>query len=143
MKSIIASIGLLLALQASFATEPDSRTPLARYHEDSQFALVKCKLTFKLAIARADVGVQQDEMSDYSACIAKGKMTAKTNLDKALRTVKKLKAQEALKTYHVAFVTAVEGIRPGGDERKMNYEQRQQALEGKVTEAWARFEIEQ
>ena len=56
--------------------------------------------------------------------------------------VKKAKAQEALKTYHVAFVSAIEGLTPGYVERKIDYEQRQQALEGKATEAWARFEIE-
>ena len=28
-------------------------------------------------------------------------------------------------------------------ERKISYEQRQQALEEKLTEAWARFEVEQ
>jgi hypothetical protein len=68
---------------------------------------------------------------------------AKANLDRALRTVKKAKAQEALKSYHVAFITALEGVTPGREERKLSYEQRQQALEDKLTEAWARFEVEQ
>jgi hypothetical protein len=57
--------------------------------------------------------------------------------------VKKPKAQETLKSYHVAFVTALGGISPGIDERRVSYEQRQQALKDKVTEAWARFEVEQ
>jgi hypothetical protein len=143
MKLILASTSLVLALQTAFAAgEPDKRTPLDRYQGDTQYPLLMCKLTLRLALAKTEGGVQQDDKSDYSGCIAKGKETAKASLDKALRTVKKVKAQEALKSYHVAFVGALEGIRPGNDERKINYEQRQQALEGKVTEAWARFEIE-
>ena len=85
----------------------------------------------------------KDEKDDYRACITKGKTASKQNLDAALKTVKKPNAKEALKTYHVALVSALEGINPGSDERKINYEQRQQNLEGKMTEAWARFEIEQ
>lgn len=144
MKLNLTSIALALALHATFATaEPDNRTPLERYEGDTYYALLLCKVTLRLALARAEGGEQQDEKSDYSGCIAKSKTTAKTSLDKALRSVKKATAKEALKSYHVAFVSAVEGIRPGIDERKINYEQRQQALEGKVTETWARFEIEQ
>jgi hypothetical protein len=45
--------------------------------------------------------------------------------------------------HHVAFISALEGIRPDLDERKINYEVRQQALETKLSEAWARFEVEQ
>lgn len=144
MKRIFASISLVLAFQLSFAAdEPDNRTPLDRYQGDTQYALLMCKLTLRLAVAKAEGNAPQDEQSNYSYCISKSKVTAKASLDKALRTVKKPKAQEALKSYHVAFVSAVEGIRPGADERKISYEQRQQVLEGKVTEAWARFEIEQ
>ena len=102
-----------------------------------------CKLGLQLALAKAELGQQQDEKSDYPGCIEQGKATAKLNLDKALRTLRKAKAQEALKSFHVAFVGALEGVRPGSNERKISYEQRQQALEGKLTEAWARFEIEQ
>lgn len=58
-------------------------------------------------------------------------------------TVKKEKAREALKSYHVAFITALEGIVPGFDEMKIAYQQRQQALSDKVTEAWSRFQIEE
>lgn len=144
MKLILFSIGLAVSAQvATAADEPDSRTPLERYEGDTYFALVMCKSKLRIALLYAESGTQQNEKSDYEGCIASGKSKAKASLVQALRTVKKTKAQEALKSYHVAFVSALEGLRPGADERKINYEQRQQSLEGKVTEAWARFEIEQ
>lgn len=144
MKNIFTFVGLVLAFQLSFAADaPDNRPPLERYQGDTQFALLMCKLSFDLSILKVKSGAQQDEKSDYNGCIAKGKITAKASLGKALPAVKKAKAQDALKAYHVAFVSAIEGIRPGIDERKIHYEQRQQGLEGKITEAWARFEIEQ
>ncbi len=126
----------------SAADEPDNRTPIEKYRGDTQFPLLMCKLTLKLAVMKSDSGAAQDEKSDYTECIGKGRVNAKASLDRALRTIKKPKALEALKTYHVAFVTALEGIHPGAEERKISYEQRQEFLEGKVTEAWARFEIE-
>lgn len=145
MKSLTTILAVILIVMSSLATAegPDKRTPLERYNGDGHFSLVMCKLSLRLALSKAELGEAQDEKSDYAGCIEHGKATAKENLVKALRTLKKSKAQESLKSYHVAFVTALEGIRPGSDERKINYEQRQQALEGKLTEAWARFEVEQ
>jgi len=133
----------MFAISSAFAADkPDEGTPLERYQGDAGRALFMCKLTLHLATAKAEAGRPQDEDSDYSGCIRRGLITAKGNLDRALRTIKKAKGQEALKSYHVAFVSALEGIRPGDSERKISYEQRQQALEGKLTEAWARFEVE-
>ena len=102
-----------------------------------------CPVRYKLAEGRAERGIEQDHESNYQACIAEGKATARSSLDKALRAVKKSKARDALKSYDVAFVAALEGIRPGADERNINYERRQQSLRDKVNEAWARFEVEQ
>ena len=144
MKRLIYVIAALLISASSFAAdEPDTRTPLERYRGDGQFSMLMCKISLRLALAKAELGEAQDEKGDYVGCIERGKATAKQNLAKTLRAVKKTKAQEALKSFQVSLVTALDGIRPGIDERKINYEQRQQALEGKITEAWARFEVEQ
>lgn len=140
-------IAIFFAALISFGTlaanEPDKRTPIERYRGDGQFSLMMCKITLKLALLRSEAGSQQDEKSDYSGCISDGEAKAKANLTTALKAVKKAKAQEALKSYHVTYIAALKGIRPGVDERKISYEQRQQALEDKLTEAWARFEVEQ
>jgi hypothetical protein len=141
LRPLLLSLILATALPA-FAQEPDKRTPLERYEADSKVTLYMCKLTLKLALAKSEAGQSQDEQSDWIACIRNGKTTTKASFDKALTAVKKSKAKEALKTYQVAYMAAIDGIAPGSDERKINYEQRQQSLEGKLTEAWARFEIE-
>lgn len=133
---------ILKCLNPTGEKQEDKRTPIQRYHGDASGALMLCKMTLKLAILKGSAGQEQDEESNYRSCIEKHKKEAKTNLSLALKITKKAKAQEALKTYHVALVTALDGIAPGLDERKISYEQRQQSLEGRMTEAWARFEIE-
>jgi hypothetical protein len=143
MKRFLSLLIAIAGTGVASAEEPDKRTPLERYSGDGQFALVMCKLQLKTALLKADLGQAPDEKSDWIGCIRQGKEQAKANLAAALRTVKKRKAQEALKSYHVALVTAIDGIAPGADERKISYEQRQQALDTKVTEAWNRFEVEQ
>ena len=137
LRTLILSFMLAVTLP-TLGQEPDNRTPLERYEADSKSTLY----LFKLALIKSDGGQAQDEKSDWAACIRNGKTTAKARFDKALLTVKKSKAKEALKTYQVAYMAAIDGINPGSDERRINYEQRQQSLEGKLTEAWARFEIE-
>jgi hypothetical protein len=101
--------------------------------------MTKCSLAFMLATTLAEsrqLGIEikkeDEEKSDYLGCIREGRAKSKINLDRALRTVKKPKAQEALKAVHVAFITALEGISPGIDERQISYEQRQQALKDKI-----------
>jgi hypothetical protein len=141
LKTILLSLALATSLP-TFGQEPDKRTPLERYEADTRFTLYMCKMTLKLALAKSELGKEQDEQSDWSACIRNGKATAKASFEKALPTVKKAKAKEALKSYQVAFLAAADGIAPGPEERRISYDQRQQMLEGRVTEAWARFEVE-
>ena len=52
MKLLLASVVLAVAFQSSFAVdEPDNRTPLERYRGDTQYALVMCNITLRLALA--------------------------------------------------------------------------------------------
>lgn len=120
------------------AEKPDNRPPIERYHGDTGFAIEMCKELFKLATLTS----QKSDFDTFANRLSDEKTKSKESLKKALDTVKKAKAKEALKTYHVAVMSALGGIIAGLDERKIDYEQRQQALEGKVTEAWERFEIE-
>jgi hypothetical protein len=140
------SAGLLLGCLASAGhaqNAPDRRSALDQYRGNTQYALLICATSLRTALLRAELGEPEDEKGGYRGCIVKNKAEAKASLDKALRTIKSPRARDALKSFHVAFVTALEGIAPGIDERRISYESRQQALEGKVTEAWARFEVEQ
>lgn len=138
---------LSAALQGGAQTEKP-RTPIEVYRGDTSFELMQCTLKYKLAAANArlsDAGgtpAAGGEDSDFAGCIRSGERSARSSFDKAFGTLRKPQAREALKAYHVAFVTALKGIAPGMDERRLSYEQRQQALQDKVTEAWARFELE-
>ena len=132
---------LILAASASRG-EDDKRGPLERYRADTAMPLVMCKIKMQMADAKGKAYEQQDETSDFLGCIRDGKAKANASLAAALKTVKGAKAVDALKSYHVAFSTALDGLLPGADERRISYEVRQKALDGKVTEAWARFEVE-
>ena len=145
MKRISLAIALTLVVvsSANAAAESDKGSALERYQVHTEGFLMLCPVRFQLAEGRAERGMEQDQESNYQGCIAEGKATARSNLDKALRAEKKSKARDALKSYHVAFVAALEGIRPGVGERSINYDRRQQIFRDKVNEAWARFEVEQ
>lgn len=120
---------------------PEEHTPLEQYRGITQSSLQVCSGAFSIAQHSANLGIAA---KDYSGeCIATTKANAVEKFKAAILTVKKDKAKEALKSYHVAFITALEGIAPGSDEPRIIYQQRQQALAGKVTEAWSRFEIEE
>lgn len=133
-----AALALFLACGPAAAQQ---QTPLEKYQEGTNYALLACGLTFKIAQAQAELG-KATEDGDYRACITQNVEQAKKNLTPALRTVRKPAAQAALKAHYVAFATALRGIDPGVNERKISYEQRQQALSDKVTEAWEKFEVE-
>jgi hypothetical protein len=129
----------------------DHRTPLDKYSGDTAFFIMECSLKFRLASSLADLrdsGGSPPPLApgvdaDYMKCISDGGESARAKLKPAILTVKKEKAREALKTYHVAFISALEGIAPGFDEPKILYQQRQQTLNDKRKEAWSRFEIEE
>lgn len=166
MRVSSASFGILalsstLAFAAAPAADPTATDPklppLEGYSTDTRFSIEKCSLTYKLALAKAenkalmaqtgerppDESEEQKKMGDYVTCIKTGKATAKTFLDKSMRTLKKPAAREALKSYHVAFLSALEGIPAADGEIRMMYSQRQAALRARMSEAWSRFEIEQ
>jgi hypothetical protein len=123
--------------------EPDHRTPLNTYHADTLALIQICSLEFRITNSLAEGGQPPSEDADYRKCISERGVSARAELKAAILTVKKEKAREALKAYHVAFIAALEGIAPGVDEPKILYQQRQQTLNDKVTEAWAKFDIEE
>lgn len=115
-----------------------NRTPIERYRGDTAAALAMCKELFRTAILTG----QKSDLETFTNRLSDEKAKSKESLKNALETVKNANAKEALKSYHVAVMSALASIFSGLDERKINYEQRQQVLEDKVTEAWERFEIE-
>lgn len=98
-----------------------------------------CQLMLRVALADSTTAGYEE----VYGCINEAVAASKKNFAVALKTVKKPPAKEALKSYHVALIGALEGVKPGAEERKLTYEARQSALQGKLTDAWTRFEIEQ
>lgn len=139
MKKAIVAFVVTLATSVAAAGPGDSKTPADNYRTVTQVLLARCSLMHRV-IADGLVSAS-DERGNYADCISKGVIESKATLQPALATLKTESAKEALKAYHVAFITALEGINPGLDERRISYEQRQQALSDKVTEAWTRFDI--
>lgn len=149
MRPILTLFVAATLSSASYAADPE-RTPLEAYHGDSNFHVQMCSMTYKLALARAEgqaLGAPDTSdkavKADYKGCIATSKKEGKANLDRAMKTVKKPAAKEALKAYHVTYISALDGIPAGDNEIRLQYNARQQALETRMREAWTRFEIEQ
>lgn len=141
---IIASATLMVFSFSTYAaSNSDKKSAIERYHEATQNSIGSCKLSLILAQMNAQMGSPDDEKSDYEKCIKDGKTSAKADLKLALKTLKNAAAKDALKSYHVAFVSALEGITPSAGELKVSYDARQNMLSAKVNEAWTRFELEE
>lgn len=143
----IGAISIIVGIVFSSAAVGQATSPIERYGSESEAAVMTCSLEFQLAQAQAQLvsvgGGQPEKPADFAACLKKARAEGKQLFSLALAKVKKPAAKEALKSYHVAFMTALEGISPGMDERRITYEARQRSLKDKMTEAWARFEVEQ
>lgn len=129
---------------ASLASSAETQIdPVERYRKNTSFHILSCRMSFQLEQMNAQLGKATEEGDSLRNCIAAAKPNAKDNFDAALSAVADPEAKEALKSYHVAFVVALEGIEPATGERKISYEVRQSSLDSRLDEAWARFEIEQ
>ena len=139
----ILFLTLLLLPSFGFAEDADHRTTLEKYQGDNYYYLISCELMFKSNLLKAELDEAVDPNENYHNCISTSKEQSQKNLNKALSTIKKSAAKQALKKYHVSFVAALYGIEPNLDEIKLLYAQRQNNLKEKMTEAWATFETEQ
>lgn len=116
--------------------------PLKKYKIETDYKYAFCKITFNIAASKSNLGLTQDNESDFITCFEDAKKSTKLLLNKSLKTVKTASAKTALKNYHVTFLVALDGIYPGKDEIKIDYARRQQALNDKMQEAWAKFEVD-
>ena len=131
----IPTLFFIIACVSLAVAEENNLTPVEKYRKDTRYNVVMCGLKYEIDLLKGT-----NEATD---CINQSKLTAKEDFAKSLATIKKPKAQEAIKEYQVAFICAMEGIYAGMDEIKIDYKRRQQSLIDKLTEAWARFEVEQ
>lgn len=127
------------------------QSPLDAYNSATYGGLLLCSLARQNAVLEAELRAAGgtppprepgSANTPYPDCISQGKVNAKKALDRVLPTIRKPAAREALKTVHVAFVSALEGLRPGPEELVIDYRRRQQRLSAALDEAWTRFEVE-
>ena len=141
MKNIFTLIICCIVTNLAFAAPEIS--VLEKYQSDTNVQLTMCRMKFKIAQLSNGNPATMTDSENYPQCIKESKAELKASLDNALKTIKKSAAKEALKNYHVAVITALEGINPGENEMKISYAQRQIQLKEKTTLAWERFELEQ
>ena len=143
-RTVSALVTLFLFLQVSCAAEAvDSRSPTDRYRGDSIYTLMMCRIAVFSAETDRIAGTARSELSDYVSCINRARQSNKANLDIALRSTSTVKVQEALKSYHVVLSVALEAVTRSEYERTDAYERRQRSNDERLTEAWARVEVEQ
>lgn len=142
MKIIALAALFVLYSSSLFADDSEFKTPIDKYRSQNDYFLIMCKIDFKLNQNLIELGKEIKPDEDFGNCIKESKIKSQKDLGKALNFIKIASAKQALKKYHISFVAALYGIRPSIDELKIVYDQRQDRLQEKMTEAWAAFEIE-
>jgi hypothetical protein len=143
MKKIIY-LFLVTFVSFAFAEEqPEKLTPIQEYKQHNLLAHFICNKYFENANLESELDGTSVDQTKFRNCVDETKQKSKELFIKASKTVKKASAKKALKEYQIFFVTALDGIKPGEDEYKVNYKRRQQDLNDKLIESWNRFEIEQ
>ncbi len=146
--SIVLMASFLLATTSNAQPTPGQSSaaspvdPLDSYHTIAKWTISSCLSTFNITQLRAQAGAPQKDDYNVDTCIAKGKQQVKDEFTSAMKEVTKPAAQQSLKMFHVAFLSALEGVQPGPNETRSGYNQRQQSSTDKMTQAWALFEVE-
>lgn len=141
MKTCIAII-MLIALSTTSVAAPKADAA-GEFRGATQYSLLMCKIQTKTALIKAELGEITNAYGPIGECQSKGKTEAKILYKKAYAKVaKNARAATLLKEYYTLWLSAMSGILPNSNERKILYEQRISMLEGRVDEAWSRFEVE-
>lgn len=138
----------LIALVVALALPAIAKEPLNQSNMEIYGALLSCELTFISQQACAQLQQAGGTLPptcaavDLGKCISDGKAKAKKAYEKTLKLVTKPAARAALKEYYIVGISAIQGVEPQSEERKMNYEKRQGDNKNKLDEMWTRFEVE-
>ena len=145
--SFASSFLLLLLAPSLVAAQQAPVSPLVRYTSIQNYSLIACDMAFegqRLDTELRALGRTPDKPApDLRACIVAQRAEVLGNLGPALKSLKTPAAKNALKRAHAAFVAALEGIKPGFDERKITYAARQRGLRDALEREMAAVEIEQ
>ena len=123
------------------------------YRQATMDALKRCRLTVATALYRMTQGDNAVEAlnngngtdgdGNWPVCVEQQTALTKGLFASTIKGARASNAKEALKNYHVIFLAALQGVVPLAGEIKLDYARRQQASDSRLTEAWARFDVEQ
>lgn len=111
-------------------------TPVDYYRNVTQQELVSCGDTVQ-ASSKQSRPLDRGERS----CFAVGAHVCRLDFEAAMQIVSKPDARAALRAYHSAFMSALDGIAPQKGEAREVYQRRQQELQHRLAHAWTRFEL--
>ncbi len=146
---ILFALFLLLFSTIATSTEWDSEpqitpemSPTEKYHTTAVTYYQLCSMQLVMENMLVALEKPNPPGLNFRECIEKNIAKTKTVFDATRKTIKKASALNELKNYHALWVSAMKGIVPGGDERKITYDERQRNATDKLNQAWARFELE-
>ena len=133
----------LLSSTTAMGQQPPADA-VTRYQGQIDAVLKNCSFLLVRQIEEANAGYVPDpkQKDDVPNCMRNGRQDVRQAFEAATKAQKKAAARDALKGVQVAFLAAMDGMAPETEERRAAYFARQGSLKAKVTEAWARFEVE-
>lgn len=141
-KSKIAMLTMLALIAGTSASlgqpsTPDTRTPLEKFIGDATFHRVQCGLMMSIWLKN-----QQPEYEPGMCIDTAKKALSPLYKDAVAGVAKNAAAVTAAKEFYAYWMTAMDGIIPSKDERKISYDERQSRMDDRVSELANRLTIE-
>jgi hypothetical protein len=130
--------GSVLAQAVPPAPSTEALRALRVYRMTTQRMLVACSELVAPRHARARLDGTQPE---YRVCATRALADSAARLEAAASSMGPGDSVQALRTYHAAFVRALQGAEPQPGDSEGVYEERQVFLFHRLAHAWARFEL--
>ena len=127
---------LVVALASHYCNAQEGATET--YRKKGEGAVFVCSLAMRVYMAEQ----HDDQLAQYQKCVTDAKAETKVTFQAAMNATKKPKAKEALKMFHAAFLSAMDATGPRGSNSMSTYEGRQSVAADKMSDAWAKFEVE-
>ena len=138
MKYFLIALSVMLGtvVSAIAEEEKDTRTPIERLEGDASAYLVMCRLRVELMLTTGS------DAKDADKCLVEGQSKTKKNVSVVMKQVKKPAAAKQLKVWYAAYLTALKGVFPSGDEIKLTYQARMSAQQSRADNEWNLFKAE-
>lgn len=134
---------ILVAALAGFAHAGPAADAAAHY-EVVQIKGQTCRAQYELGALRAQNGstTAAEAYKEFLGCKNAVVNEAKATYSKVLGKLRTADGKKALKDYQVALMSYLEGIEPKNGETNGQYSGRMAALEGAMSSAWQRLQLE-